>query len=49
MACGAQDFIEQRISSYLDTALKSLENPAFDTESKTALTALAILATKRSA
>ena len=49
ISCGAQNFIEQRISSYLDTALKSLENPAFDTESKTALTALAILATKRSA
>jgi geranylgeranyl diphosphate synthase type I len=49
IACGAQDFIEQRISNYLDTALKSLENPEFDTESKTALTALAILATKRSA
>ena len=49
IACGAQDFIEQRISNYLDTALKSLDNPEFDTESKTALTALAILATKRSA
>lgn len=47
--CGAQDFIEQRISDYLDSALKSLENPAYDIEVKNALTALAILATKRTA
>lgn len=48
-SCGAKDFIEQRISKCLDSSLESLENLAFDTESKTALTALAILATKRTA
>lgn len=47
--CGAQDFIEQRISNCLDSALKSLENPAYDIEVKNALRELAILATKRAA
>lgn len=47
--CGAQDFIEQRISNCLESALKSLENPAYDIEVKNALTELAILATKRAA
>ena len=47
--CGAQDFIEQRIADCLAAALKALENPAYDIEVKNALTALAILATKRTA
>lgn len=49
VACGAQDFVENRISDYLEksmTALESLEN---DSEAKFALTELAILATKRTA
>lgn len=47
--CGAQKFIEQRISDCLDAALTSLENPAYEIEVKNALTELAILATKRAA
>ena len=47
--CGAQKFIEQRISDCLDAALTSLENPAYEIEVKNALTELAILATNRAA
>ena len=46
---GAQDFIERRISENLDSALKSLEDPAYEPEVKSALKALAILATQRTA
>ena len=47
--CGAQEFIEQRISKYLETALQSVQASNFENEVKTALTSLAILATKRTA
>jgi geranylgeranyl diphosphate synthase type I len=47
--CGAQDFVENRISEYLDKALSSLDSLPDNSESKTALKELAILATKRSA
>jgi len=47
--CGAQDFAENRISEYLDKALSSLDSLPDNSESKTALKELSILATKRSA
>ena len=47
--CGAQEFIEHRISEYLEIALQSVQNSNFENEVKTALTSLAILATKRTA
>jgi geranylgeranyl diphosphate synthase type I len=47
--CGAQEFIEHRISDYLQTALQSIQNSDFENEVKSALTSLAILATKRTA
>jgi len=47
--CGAQNFVENRISEYLDKALSSLDSLPDNSESKAALTELAILATKRSA
>jgi geranylgeranyl diphosphate synthase type I len=49
VSCGAQEFVENQISSYLKTSLASLDALSGDPEAKTALTELAILATKRSA
>ncbi|MGA0003439.1 MAG: polyprenyl synthetase family protein, partial [Candidatus Nanopelagicales bacterium] len=49
VSCGAQDFVENRISDYLAKSLAALESLAKDSEAKSALTELAILATKRSA
>ena len=47
--CGAQDFVETRISEYLAKSLTALEALTKDSEAKSALTELAILATKRTA
>ena len=49
ISCGAQDFVENRITSYLDVALESLDALSENPEAKAALVELAILATKRSA
>lgn len=48
-SCGAQDFVESRIASYLEKSLASLQSLEDVSASKIALTELAILATKRSA
>ena len=48
-SCGAQDFVESRITSYLDKSLASLDALEDISDSKSALKELAILATKRSA
>jgi geranylgeranyl diphosphate synthase type I len=48
ISCGAQEFIETRISQYLATALAALDE-IDDPDVRSALTALAILATKRAA
>ena len=48
-SCGAQNFVETRISNYLDKSLSALDSLADGSEAKIALTDLAILATKRSA
>jgi geranylgeranyl diphosphate synthase type I len=47
--CGAQNFVENRITEYLDKSVSSLDALAEHPEAKTALTELAILATNRSA
>jgi len=47
--CGAQDFVENRITDYLDKSVSALDAMADNPEAKTALTELAILATNRSA
>ena len=47
--CGAQDFVENRITEYLDKSVSALDAMADNPEAKTALTELAILATNRSA
>jgi geranylgeranyl diphosphate synthase type I len=49
VTCGAQDFVENRISEYLAKSLAALEYLPNDSEAKSALTELAILATKRTA
>jgi geranylgeranyl diphosphate synthase type I len=49
VTCGAQDFVENRISDYLVKSLAALEYFPKDSEAKSALTELAILATKRTA
>ena len=49
ISCGAQDFVENRISEYLARALDALETLDGDAEAKSALSELAILATKRTA
>jgi geranylgeranyl diphosphate synthase type I len=49
VTCGAQDFVENRISDYLAKSLTALESLEDDSEAKFALTELAILATKRTA
>ena len=49
ISCGAQDFVENRITSYLDVALESLDALSENPDAKAALVELAILATKRSA
>jgi geranylgeranyl diphosphate synthase type I len=49
ITCGAQDFVENRISDYLAKSLSALEALDNDSEAKSALTELAILATKRTA
>jgi geranylgeranyl diphosphate synthase, type I len=49
ISCGAQSFVETRISEYLDKSLSALDFLMGDSEAKAALTELAILATKRSA
>ena len=48
-SCGAQDFVESRITSYLDKSLASLDALEDISDSKSALKELAILATKRTA
>ncbi len=48
ISCGAQEFIETRISQYLATALAALDE-IDDPDARSALTALAVLATKRAA
>ena len=48
-SCGAHDFVENQIASYLETSLASLDALSENPEAKVALTELAILATKRSA
>jgi geranylgeranyl diphosphate synthase, type I len=49
VSCGAQDFVENRISDYLAKSLSALDSLACASEPKSALTELAILATKRTA
>ena len=49
ISCGAQEFVENRITSYLEVALESLDALSENPEAKAALVELAILATKRSA
>ena len=49
ISCGAQDFVENRISDYLAKSLSALDSLASAPEPKSALTELAILATKRTA
>jgi geranylgeranyl pyrophosphate synthase len=49
ISCGAQDFVENRISDYLTKSLSALDSLASASEPKYALTELAILATKRTA
>jgi geranylgeranyl pyrophosphate synthase len=49
ISCGAQEFVENRITSYLEAALASLDELSGETDAKAALIELAILATKRSA
>jgi geranylgeranyl diphosphate synthase type I len=49
ITCGAQDFVENRISDYLAKSLSALEALDSESEAKSALTELAILATKRTA
>ena len=49
ISCGAQEFVENRITSYLEAALTSLNALSGETEAKAALIELAILATNRSA
>jgi geranylgeranyl diphosphate synthase type I len=49
ISCGAQEFVENRITSYLEAALASLDSLSGNPEAKSALIELAILATKRSA
>jgi len=49
ITCGAQDFVENRISDYLAKSLSALEALDDGSEAKSALTELAILATKRTA
>jgi geranylgeranyl diphosphate synthase type I len=49
VSCGAQDFVENRISDYLAKSLAALDSLPKDSEAKSALTELAILATKRTA
>ena len=47
--CGAQDFVENRITDYFEKSLSALDTLTDNPEAKTALTELAILATNRSA
>lgn len=47
--CGAQDFVENRIAECLTKSLNSIDVLAESSEAKSALTELAILATKRTA
>lgn len=49
ISCGAQEFVENRISSYLAKSLASLDVLSENPEAKIALKELAILATKRTA
>lgn len=49
VSCGAQDFVENRISDYLAKSLSALDSLSKDSDAKSALTELAILATKRTA
>ena len=49
VSCGAQDFVENRISDYLAKSLSALDSLSSASEPKSALTELAILATKRTA
>ena len=49
VSCGAQDFVENRISDCLAKSLSALDSLVDGSEPKSALTELAILATKRSA
>jgi len=49
VSCGAQDFVENRISDYLAKSLSALDSLSGASEPKSALTELAILATKRTA
>jgi len=48
ISCGAQEFIETRIAHYLANALSALDEIS-DPDAHSALTALAVLATKRAA
>jgi geranylgeranyl diphosphate synthase type I len=47
--CGAADFVENRISDYLAKALAAIDSLAEKSDAKSALTELAIIATKRTA
>ena len=47
--CGAADFVENRISDYLAKALTAIDSLAEKSDAKSALTELAIIATKRTA
>lgn len=49
VSCGAQNFVENRISDYLAKSLSALDSLSKDSDAKSALTELAILATKRTA
>lgn len=47
--CGAQDFVENRITDFLEKSVLALDSLADNSEAKTALIELAVLATNRSA
>lgn len=49
ISCGAQEFVENRITSCLAASLSALDSLSENPEAKDALTELAILATERSA
>ena len=49
VTCGAHEFVENRISDYLARSLSALDPLPNGSEAKSALTELAILATKRTA
>ena len=49
ISCGAQDFVESRITDYLTKALSALDGLDETADAKSALSELAILATKRTA